>query len=305
MRIARLTALTPLSFRRVVVGLCLLAAFELLTASSPAHAQQSNEKTFAAPGEAALALYNAAKDDDQAALSAIFGNNAGDLLRSGDEVADKKVAQDFLRRYDEMHRVVIEPDGTATLYIGAENWPFPVSIAKNMSGAWYFDAESGKQEVLYRRIGTNENDAIEICYALVEAQRDYACFAQWRDFKTLRNEIPQRPRRTKRAVLEDIWRRARQPHRPSYRGCNIRRLHEQSRSFSRVLFSDSDQARSVKQRWRGELHRGWQTRQRVCFCRVPGAVQKFGCYDFCRQSERHCLPKGPRTRHPIHCICDG
>ena len=174
MRIPRRTALTPLSFRRVVVGLCLLAAFELLTAGLPAHAQQSNEKTFAAPGEAALALYNAAKDDDQAALSAIFGNNAGDLLRSGDEVADKKVAQDFLRRYDEMHRVVIEPDGTATLYIGAENWPFPVSIAKNMSGAWYFDTESGKQEVLYRRIGTNENDAIEICYALVEAQRDYA-----------------------------------------------------------------------------------------------------------------------------------
>jgi len=55
-----------------------------------------------------------------------------------------------------------------------ENSPFPVSIAKNASGAWYFDTESGKQEVLYRRVGTNENDGIEICYALVGAQREYA-----------------------------------------------------------------------------------------------------------------------------------
>src|SRR5215475_8510638 len=54
-----------------------------------------------------------------------------------------------------------------------ENSPFPVSIAKNASGAWYFDTESGKQEVLYRRVGTNENDGIEICYALVGAQREY------------------------------------------------------------------------------------------------------------------------------------
>src|SRR5262249_44050776 len=82
--------------------------------------------------------------------------------------------EDFLRRYDQMHRVVIEPDGMGTLYIGAENWPFPISIAKNSSGAWYFDTQNGKQEILYRRIGINENDAIEICYALIQAQREYA-----------------------------------------------------------------------------------------------------------------------------------
>ncbi len=72
-----------------------------------------------------------------------------------------------------MHRVVLEPDGTATLYIGAENWPMPISLVKNSSGAWYFDTESGKQEILQRRVGTNENDAIEILYALVDAQREY------------------------------------------------------------------------------------------------------------------------------------
>jgi len=139
-----------------------------------AHAQQSNERTFTTPGEAVLALYMSVKDNDQPAVAAIFGSNAGDILRSGDEVQDKNAQENFLKRYDQMHRVVVEPDGTATLYIGAENWPFPVAIAKTSSGGWYFDTESGKQEILYRRIGSNENDAIEICYALVQAQRDYA-----------------------------------------------------------------------------------------------------------------------------------
>jgi Protein of unknown function (DUF2950) len=120
------------------------------------------------------ALYEAAKANDQAAFSAIFGTNAGELLHSGDDVADRKMADNFLQRYDQMHRVVIEPDGTATLYIGAENWPLPISIAKTSSGTWYFDVESGKNEILYRRIGANENDAIEICYALVAAEREYA-----------------------------------------------------------------------------------------------------------------------------------
>jgi len=168
MQMAVLTKLFSVSCRYVGAA-CLLVAL-----GSLAHTQQGNEKSFATPGEAVQALYIAAKENDQTAVSAMFGKNAGDLLHSGDEVADKKAVVDFLRRYDEMHRVVIEPDGTATLYIGAENWPFPISIAKNPSGAWYFDTESGKQEVLYRRIGTNENDVIETFYALVQAQQEYA-----------------------------------------------------------------------------------------------------------------------------------
>src|SRR5215472_8108025 len=93
---------------RRVIGAGVLTAFGALASLPAAHAQQANEKTFATPGEAAQALYTAAKDNDQAALSAIFGKNAGDLLHSGDEVADKRAAENFLRRYDEMHRVVLE-----------------------------------------------------------------------------------------------------------------------------------------------------------------------------------------------------
>jgi len=149
-----------------------LAGFVLL---SPAVlAQQGNEKTFPSPGDAALALYSAMKSSDSRALTEILGSNSGQLLHTGDDVADGRMVQNFLRRYEQMHRVVVEPDQTATLYVGAENWPTPIPLVKNSSGAWYFDTESGKQEILYRRVGTNENDAIEVLHSLVDAQREYA-----------------------------------------------------------------------------------------------------------------------------------
>ena len=150
----------------------LLASFVLL---SPAvSAQQGNERTFPSPGDAALALYNAMKSSDSTALTAILGSNSGALLHTGDDVADKRIIQNFLQRYEQMHRVVVEPDQTATLYVGAENWPSPIPLVKNASGAWYFDTESGRQEILYRRVGTNENDAIDVLHTLAEAQWEYA-----------------------------------------------------------------------------------------------------------------------------------
>jgi len=146
----------------------------VLTTSTWCIAQQANEKTFASPGAAVLALYDAAKSGDAQALSAIFGSNSGDILSSGDQVADQNARADFVRRYDNMHRVVMEPDGSVTLYIGADNWPMPIPIVKNSSGSWYFDTEAGKKEILYRRVGRNENDAIEVLHSLVAAQQDYA-----------------------------------------------------------------------------------------------------------------------------------
>jgi hypothetical protein len=145
-----------------------------LLLSTGSFAQQGSEKTFASPGAAVLALYNAAKSTDSQSLAAIFGSNSNTILSTGDDVADKNMQADFIRRYDQMHRVVIEPDQTATLYVGAENWPLPVPLVKNASGAWYFDTEAGKKEILYRRVGTNENDAIDILYSLVDGEREYA-----------------------------------------------------------------------------------------------------------------------------------
>ena len=137
-------------------------------------AQQASEKPFASPGDAVLALYDAAKANNGPAMNALFGSNANAILHTGDDVADSNMIANFVRRYDQMHRVVIEPDGTATLYVGAENWPMPVPLVKNSSGAWYFDTTAGMNEILYRRVGTNENDAIDVLHTLVDAQREYA-----------------------------------------------------------------------------------------------------------------------------------
>ncbi len=166
---------SPLHSTRFSTATMLAVLMTLLLVTAPvSFAQQSNEQTFASPGAAVLALYNAAKNHDDQAAAAIFGSNANDILHTGDEVADKNMATNFVAHYDKMHRVVLEPDGDAILYIGAENWPFPIPIVKNSGGAWYFDTEAGKKEILFRRVGRNENDAIDILHSLVNAQLDYA-----------------------------------------------------------------------------------------------------------------------------------
>ena len=151
-----------------------LIAGVLLMSAVLGLAQSNGEKTFASPGDAVLAVYNAAKANDTQAMNAIFGSNAQKILNTGDPVADKNTVAKFISRYDQMHRVVQEPDGTVTLYVGADNWPMPIPVVKNSSGQWYFDTETGMKEILYRRVGTNENDAIETLKTLVEAQREYA-----------------------------------------------------------------------------------------------------------------------------------
>ncbi len=158
------------------------AAGLMLVMSALCFAQANGEKTFASPGDAVQALYKAAKSDNSAGMDALFGKNAQKILNTGDPTADKNMVSNFVRRYDQMHRVVMEPDGDVTLYVGAENWPMPIPILKNGSGQWYFDTEAGIREILYRRVGTNENDAIETLQTLVDAQREYA--SQPRDGNT-------------------------------------------------------------------------------------------------------------------------
>jgi hypothetical protein len=158
---------TVLLFSAVLILLCLFCP-------SGSQAQSGNEKTFSSPGDAVVALYQAAKDGDSDTLNAIFGSNAGKILHTGDDVADKNAVSTFIQRYDQMHRVVVEADQTVTLYIGADNWPMPISLVKNSSGSWYFDVENGVKEILYRRIGNNENDAIDVLEALIDAQKEYA-----------------------------------------------------------------------------------------------------------------------------------
>src|ERR1700751_960416 len=130
-------------------------------------AQAAQPKTFAAPGKAATALFEAAQKEDEQALEAILGAGK-EVTSSSDEVQDKLEHEQFSQKYQEMHRLVREPDGSTVLYIGAENWPFPIPLVSK-NGAWRFDSETGKQEILFRRIGENEATAMGVCEELAMA----------------------------------------------------------------------------------------------------------------------------------------
>ena len=152
----------------------LAAVVVLLTIFSPARsvAQQAGQKTFSSPEDASSALATAAQSNDEKAMLDILGPGGKQLVSSGDETEDADSRANFVQRYQEMHRLVKEPDGTTTLYTGAENWPMPIPLV-NKGNSWYFDTEAGKKEILYRRIGQNEISAIRVCEVLVAAEKEY------------------------------------------------------------------------------------------------------------------------------------
>ena len=152
----------------------LAATVVLLIACMPGRstAQQQGQKTFSSAEEASSALVTAAQNNDEQALLEIFGPEGREVISSGDAVDDAKSRARFVKRYQQMHRLVMEPDGTTTLYIGGENWPTPIPLV-NKGNTWYFDTAAGKREILFRRIGRNEISAIHICQQLVAAQKEY------------------------------------------------------------------------------------------------------------------------------------
>ena len=135
-------------------------------------AQQPGQKTFPSAEDASEALVTAAQSNDGKAMLDILGADGKQIVSSGDETEDAESRANFVKRYQEMHRLVKEPDGTTVLYIGAHNWPTPRPLV-NKGNSWYFDTEAGKEEILYRRIGRNEISAIRVCQELVAAQKEY------------------------------------------------------------------------------------------------------------------------------------
>ena len=131
--------------------------------------------TFDTPQQAADALVKAAEQFDRPAIEAIFGSSGTEIVLSGEEAQDRQRATDFSAAAREKMQVSIDPKNgnRAFLLIGSEDWPFPVPIVKRGT-KWSFDARAGRQELLYRRVGANELDAIKICRGFVEAQHEYA-----------------------------------------------------------------------------------------------------------------------------------
>ncbi len=152
-----------------------LAAVAILWAVClPAHslAQQAGQKTFSSPEEAGDALEAAAQHNDENAMLQILGPAGKRIVSSGDGSEDIESRANFAKKYQQMHRLVKEPDGSVVLYIGAENWPTPIPLRYG-AHAWYFDTPAGEDEIIFRRIGRNEMSAIRICTELVAAEQEY------------------------------------------------------------------------------------------------------------------------------------
>ena len=147
-----------------------------------ANAQEPGQKTFATPQDAGKALYEAVKSGDKPAMEAVLGQSSASIISSGDEVQDKSNREFFTKRFEQMNRWAKEINGSQILYIGAENWPFPIPL-KSDAGQWYFNTKAGAQEILFRRIGKNELAAIRVCSVLADAQYDY--FEQTHDGDTV------------------------------------------------------------------------------------------------------------------------
>jgi hypothetical protein len=135
-------------------------------------AQQSAQPAFPSAAEASQTLFHAVQSNSEAAMSQVLGGST-DLTSSHDDTQDKADREVFVQEYQKMHRLHRERDGSVTLYIGAENWPFPIPIVEK-NGAWRFDVDAGRQEVRFRRIGENELTIISVCREFASAKRDRA-----------------------------------------------------------------------------------------------------------------------------------
>lgn len=149
----------------LLVGLLLLVA----GFAESSFAQESQPRKFASAGGATNALFEAAQKEDEPALEAILGAGK-EVTSSSDEVEDKLEREQFTKKYQEMHRLVREADGSTVLYIGAENWPFPIPLVSK-NGEWYFDSKTGMEEIKFRRVGENEVTAVQVCIAFATAKK--------------------------------------------------------------------------------------------------------------------------------------
>lgn len=172
--------------RTVVAAACTVVCASVLSSAEQSAAKKAPPATatanspsattaFDTPQQAADALIEAADKFDVVALSHMFGPGGEGVVFSGEFAQDRKHAADFAAEAHEKKSVSVDPKGEnrAFLLVGNEDWPFPVPIVKR-GDKWYFDGKAGLQELLYRRIGANELDAIQICHGYVEAQYEYA-----------------------------------------------------------------------------------------------------------------------------------
>ncbi|HEY7318536.1 MAG TPA: DUF2950 domain-containing protein [Candidatus Binatia bacterium] len=130
------------------------------------------QKTFSSPEEGVKALMEATKKNDTKAMLAILGPEAKSLIESGDQVSDRATFERFVKSYEEANKLVKSGETKMVLETGKDDWPFPIPLVKQGDG-WRFDTNAGKEELINRRIGRNELDVIQVCLAIVDAEREY------------------------------------------------------------------------------------------------------------------------------------
>ena len=147
----------------------------VITQAAPDVAAEPTQKRFDTPEQAAATLVEAAASFQTSALKEILGPDSEDIVSSEDPVMDKERALAFAAKAKEKQAIEIDPGNPnhAILSVGEDAFPLPIPIVKT-DGKWSFDTEAGREEILHRRIGVNELDAITICRGFVEAQHEYA-----------------------------------------------------------------------------------------------------------------------------------
>jgi len=149
-----------------------ISTLTLIVMATVALAAAPEQKSFPSTEAGSTALVEAIKSNDEPALGAILGPDGSQLISSGDNVADTQSREAFIKAYNEAHKLVPEGDTHAILVIGKDEWPMPIPLVKSQDG-WRFDTKRGAEEILDRRIGRNELNAIQVCLAIVDAERDY------------------------------------------------------------------------------------------------------------------------------------
>ena len=158
-----------------LAALAMLAAVFILGCSKKQTntATETSQKTFATPVEAGQALQTAVRAKDDKAITQVLGPKAKTLVSSGDSTEDATATDSFAKKYERMNRWVAMTDGSQMLYIGADNYPFPIPLAQDGSSRWHFDANAGDEELRARRIGSNELTAMDACRLIANAEQLY------------------------------------------------------------------------------------------------------------------------------------
>lgn len=142
-------------------------------APAPAAATAPQRLFYAAPEAAVNALLDAMRKDDVRTLERVFGPGSANIVASGDDAADREARRKFVAAFDQRHTLEKSGDAKAMLVVGDEHWPMPVPLVRRAQG-WTFDARAGAQEIVARRIGRNELDAMQVCQAFIDMEREYA-----------------------------------------------------------------------------------------------------------------------------------